>query len=288
MEPALALPELATLVLPRIWGSLRQGQPKTQLETKVVPEYLQSQRWFAGREAGIDSTSLVLSQSLRDDDTGCLLSIFSVTLRDGSSQQYFLPLDIQWEDQERDARLFIALALARVRSGSRPGFLLDALGDDLATAGLIAGFGPVSRGGSQSYGPIRFSLSAAFPDTVELASAPVTRNHEEQSNTSLRLGEHVMLKAYRRLQGGVHPELEIGRFLTEVAGYAHAAPLFGPSNWFPTPGRPQHLQYCRALFPIRGTAGISASTTCRAISMIFICRYSRMLPNTTIMRASCR
>jgi maltose alpha-D-glucosyltransferase/alpha-amylase len=252
VEPALALPELATLVLPEPWRSLRGGQPKQQLEAQIIPEYLQSRRWFAGREAGIDSVSLELSQALADNDTGCLLTIFSVTLRDGSSQQYFLPLDVQWEDQERDPRLFIAWTLARVRSGSRPGFLLDALGDDLATGRLIAGFGPVSKGESCSYGPVRFSLTPAFPDSVDLLSAHITRGQEEQSNTSLRLGEHVILKAYRRLQGGIHPELEIGHFLTEVAGYANAAPLLGAIELVPDQGPPTALAVLQGFIPNQG------------------------------------
>ena len=41
------------------------------------------------------------------------------------------------------------------------------------------------------------------------------------------IGERVILKIYRRLEAGVHPELEIGRFLTDVAGYANTPPLYG-------------------------------------------------------------
>src|SRR5262249_44812699 len=37
----------------------------------------------------------------------------------------------------------------------------------------------------------------------------------------------LVLKLYRRLQGGLNPEIEIGRFLTEVAGYHNTPPLLG-------------------------------------------------------------
>jgi maltose alpha-D-glucosyltransferase/alpha-amylase len=37
----------------------------------------------------------------------------------------------------------------------------------------------------------------------------------------------VILKIYRKLEAGIHPELEIGRFLTDVAGYANTPPLYG-------------------------------------------------------------
>src|SRR5690606_21437673 len=37
----------------------------------------------------------------------------------------------------------------------------------------------------------------------------------------------VMLKAYRKLAAGVEPEIEIGQFLVEKAGFDHTAPLLG-------------------------------------------------------------
>ena len=49
----------------------------------------------------------------------------------------------------------------------------------------------------------------------------------EQSNTSILLGEHMILKLYRQLQPGTHPEVEVGRFLTEVAGFRNTPPLLG-------------------------------------------------------------
>ena len=49
----------------------------------------------------------------------------------------------------------------------------------------------------------------------------------EQSNTSIQVGDTVALKVYRRPVAGVHPEIEIGRFLTDVAHYANAPKLLG-------------------------------------------------------------
>jgi maltose alpha-D-glucosyltransferase/alpha-amylase len=49
----------------------------------------------------------------------------------------------------------------------------------------------------------------------------------DQSNTSAVIGEEVLLKAYRRLETGLNPELELVAFLTEVAGFPAVAPLAG-------------------------------------------------------------
>ncbi len=55
----------------------------------------------------------------------------------------------------------------------------------------------------------------------------VRRLGAEQSNTSVLFEEYAVLKVYRRLQPGMHPEIEMGRFLVERAGFANTPPLLG-------------------------------------------------------------
>jgi trehalose synthase-fused probable maltokinase len=49
----------------------------------------------------------------------------------------------------------------------------------------------------------------------------------DQSNTSVVLDEAVLLKAYRRLEAGLSPELELVAFLSEEVGFAAVPPLAG-------------------------------------------------------------
>jgi maltose alpha-D-glucosyltransferase/alpha-amylase len=60
----------------------------------------------------------------------------------------------------------------------------------------------------------------------------VRRLGAEQSNTSIALGDCMLLKLYRRLQPGVHPEIEVGRFLTEDAGFRNTPALLGSAEHF--------------------------------------------------------
>ena len=50
---------------------------------------------------------------------------------------------------------------------------------------------------------------------------------KEQSNTSITYGDRFILKIFRRLQEGVNPDLEIGRFITERTEYPHTPALGG-------------------------------------------------------------
>ena len=55
----------------------------------------------------------------------------------------------------------------------------------------------------------------------------------EQSNSSIVFGETLILKAFRRVEPGVNPELELLRFLSE-RDFPHIAPIAG---WFQYDGR---------------------------------------------------
>src|SRR5207244_3202659 len=55
----------------------------------------------------------------------------------------------------------------------------------------------------------------------------------EQSNTSIVFGDDLILKAYRRVEAGVNPELELLRFLTEQ-DFPNVPALHG---WYQYSGR---------------------------------------------------
>jgi len=68
--------------------------------------------------------------------------------------------------------------------------------------------------------------SSAFPAlSAQQISSRV--GSAEQSNTSILYGKQLFLKIYRRLQPEENPDVEIGRFLTEVAHFPAIPPFLG-------------------------------------------------------------
>src|SRR5262249_20315891 len=49
----------------------------------------------------------------------------------------------------------------------------------------------------------------------------------EQSNSAIAYGHDLIFKLFRRIEPGISPDLEISRFLTERAGFAHTPKLAG-------------------------------------------------------------
>jgi maltose alpha-D-glucosyltransferase/alpha-amylase len=76
------------------------------------------------------------------------------------------------------------------------------------------------------------------PDEVPL---PITLTHGEQHHVSIIYGGRLLLKSYERIEPGVNPELEIGRFLTDQAGYTGTAPVVGSVEFRPSSGEPMTL-----------------------------------------------
>ena len=81
----------------------------------------------------------------------------------------------------------------------------------------------------------------------------------EQSNTSILYGKELILKLFRRLQPGENPDVEIGRFLTEVAKFQRIPPFSGTSPFARMEGSGPPSPCCRGWLPTRATGGSGSS-----------------------------
>ena len=95
----------------------------------------------------------------------------------------------------------------------------------------------------------RTSSAFAHADSHRLLSRV---GSAEQSNTSLLYGKQLILKLFRRLQPGENPDVEIGRFLTEVAHFQHIAPFLGEIFVLQPNGEPTTIAMLQGLVTNQG------------------------------------
>jgi trehalose synthase-fused probable maltokinase len=96
-------------------------------------------------------------------------------------------------------------------------------------------------------------------DVLETIDPARTRPAEllraEQSNTSIRFGNALIFKLFRRIQlGGENPEVEIGRFLTERTSFTDTPAVAGALEYTAPDGSPASFGLLQEFVPNRGDA----------------------------------
>ncbi|MGH6673692.1 MAG: maltose alpha-D-glucosyltransferase [Xanthobacteraceae bacterium] len=245
------LPEFMTLVMRGRLADVLLKSARDAIEEEILPQYLGKRRWFGLKDEKIEFARLARVTNLGDGGPEILLGEVEIKSSSGVSC-WFLPLGIYWED-EPNAALPNRLALARVRHHRRVGLLTD--GFAIASfARRLVGALASDMEFKQADGVLRFRCTPAARETLTVApDAEVNWLAAEQSNSSLTIGDRVMLKIYRRIAPGEHPEAEMGRYLT-AQGFAHAPPLLGDVVRIGSDGTPHSLAVALGFIRNQGDA----------------------------------
>ena len=215
--------EFETLVVTQGWSSLSQGQSRSVLERDVLPAFLANKRWYAERGNSPASARISATIPLVPADPGLGLAIIETKGRHAPAT-YLLPLTISWTRLDRERQN--PNTLAAVRRGAREGTLLDATADPRFIAFLLDNL-RASATIDTDQGRIEFKPTSALPKNDPTAMGDVHAVDTEQSNTTVVVETDCVVKLFRRLDQGVNPEIEIGRFLTETVQFSHMPPLLG-------------------------------------------------------------
>ncbi|MGB0128703.1 MAG: maltose alpha-D-glucosyltransferase [Rhodocyclaceae bacterium] len=207
---------------------LMASRTRKQLEREVIAPYLSSRRWFGAKGHPIERLAVRTEGEWPTDSGSWLLTFIEVKPEGQESQTYCLPLGLAWEGQPEDKLAALSpWTLAKVRQKAREGMLYGAFGDDDFCRALLRTVGE-NAAVSLGDGTLHCIATTAFPEIAAGAlDEPVVHPSLEQSNTTVFFGKKLFLKAYRRLHPGSHPELEMGRFLTEASPFGHVVPLAG-------------------------------------------------------------
>jgi maltose alpha-D-glucosyltransferase/alpha-amylase len=195
----------------------------TALQT-LDRDALASARWFGAKGRTIDVIALH-EAFLLDPANPHVLAIADLTLDDGTRDRYSLALTgtpLREAVPGDGAWRALAIAMAEGRTiAAMPRPTKPA-----ATATPPTSTPPATPA---TPGPVTAALvcrpAVAMPPVEELGTERDLG--ADQSNTGVVIGEHVLLKAYRRLQPGLNPDLEMTAFLSEEAGFSAVPPLAG-------------------------------------------------------------
>jgi maltose alpha-D-glucosyltransferase/alpha-amylase len=205
-------------------------QARAALST-VLPDYLPRCRWFRSKSRRIRSARIDDAMTLTEGESALELAFVRVEYTIGEPEIYVLPLGLALGEEAGEVRAKYAQhIIADVRVGntdSEDGVLFDATASPqfgLTMLGMIRHDHRTRTPGNKflAYQTTRFhdiGGNGAIPEPRLLKA--------EQSNTSIVFGDRAIMKLFRKLEPGLNPDIEVGRFLAELGHFANSPPLAG-------------------------------------------------------------
>ena len=191
--------------------------PEDELQRWVV-----EQRWFASKSREVTHLNVVEAVPLREDSPMLVLALMEAVFPAGTHETYQVPLGLRPAEDGWSERVICTADGLTVYDGlADPAYgreLLHRMRQDseVTVDEGVLGF---------HWAP---SASSSLGGTVDVRPVGV-----EQSNSSIVFSDSLILKAFRRVEPGENPELELLRFLS-ARGFPNIAPLAG---WYDFEGR---------------------------------------------------
>jgi trehalose synthase-fused probable maltokinase len=184
---------------------------------------LAQRRWFAAKGEAVSSARLAHAFAL---SASHVLALVDLRVGEGSGRA------------ERYAMAFVADfdAPEGAREADTADGVWRALGAAIAAGRTIPALprdgGPAATGADAVDAALVCRPAAGFEGIWDAPPALVATATErpldrDQSNTSVVLGESLLLKAYRRIQPGLNPDLELTAYLSEEAAFPGVPRLAG-------------------------------------------------------------
>jgi trehalose synthase-fused probable maltokinase len=174
----------------------RASDPARDMSSQSLLRFLTTRRWFGAKGRQPQGAHVV--DAVRVGTAGWIARV-----------------DVALEDAIE--RYQVTLAADGIREGLEDELFRRTLGE------------AVTRGTPLEGARVRWVVEQVTPPPDEL---PVPRMAgAEQSNTSLIFGDGAIMKLYRRLEPGEHPDAEIAHFLTTRAHFSHTPELLATARF---------------------------------------------------------
>jgi maltose alpha-D-glucosyltransferase/alpha-amylase len=180
-----------------------------------LPAFLEGRPWFGGRDRMLRSAHVTTVVRANLGAHPVFFVFTRVEYADAPSELYVVPL--AWVPADRlstHAAVLAFVTLAREAAGAARGALVDALEEPSSATDLLDAIARRERFPADGAELLASTFAEAVPSEADRASEP-RKMGRERAHTTIRVGERFVLKVFRRLDEGVCPELEVGRFLSQ-------------------------------------------------------------------------
>ncbi len=211
--------------------------------SEVLEEYISKQRWYGGKSSTlkyIELTEYFLIQQKEEVYYGLLLE---VNFKEAFYQHYFLPIAfVTDEDFAQDDRI-LSLTINGVT-----GFLIDAI--NLESFRKLV-FERILKAEPNDTTRVQYHRGESLEETEYKSSRFMGM---EQSNTSVVINEHCVIKFFRRIYANKNPDYEMSRFLSDKKGFKNTPSYQGSLNIIDSDKLMVTIALMQELIPNQGDA----------------------------------
>jgi maltose alpha-D-glucosyltransferase / alpha-amylase len=199
---------------------------------QALPEFVTKQRWYRAKAKTITALRVT---DLAEVDADTSLVLTQIDYQDGENANYVLACSgTKSEVSVIDGKVYDAIY--------HPGFrqaLLSALACNRDFSGV--------------HGKFTAQRTNALDADCDSTALESSVSRAEQSNSSIIFGQRYILKLFRKLEEGINPDIEIGRFLTEQ-GFHNTPAVLGNLEYRPHSGEPMQAGILMQFVPNQGDA----------------------------------
>src|SRR3954451_23361895 len=167
------------------------------IDERVLNDWVVAQRWFASKAREVSHIEIMDAVTLRAESPQLILCLVEARFPVGTHEAYHVPLGLRRSDDGWEGKSIY----------EADGWVVyDALQDPATGRELLHA---MRSNRDQDEFSFRWVGGAQLGGTVDVR--PVGG---EQSNSSIVFGDELIMKAFRKVEPGVNPELELLRFLS--------------------------------------------------------------------------
>jgi maltose alpha-D-glucosyltransferase/alpha-amylase len=218
--------EVPTFRVTASWANVFEPPAKGALE-EFLARYLPTRRWFGAKSRALKATEVF--EVVPIGDLSCCACVFvRVEYVDGDPEVYLVPMAFASAAAMADIQRTAPRAVfAKLIVDEGEGVLFSAVNDASFCQQLLETIARRRRLGGRAgelIGVPAKNLRALRGQNVDLTPNALD---VEQSNTSVLFGQRLILKLFRRLEEGINPDVEVGRFLSEETQFENLADYAG-------------------------------------------------------------
>lgn len=216
------------------------------LTEEILPKFIISQRWYAGKASNIKYIDITSVQPLEIGNLNGYGLILEVYFKEAFTQSYFLPIMAVNDNEDFTDNAKIC----EIELNGNAITVIDALYCEAFRKAVFENIQQNNTTETEN-GVLKFTRGSFLGDEAYQNSEMLKG---EQSNTSIFYNDKYILKVYRRLFDRANPDFEISYFLAEKTDFANTPKFAGSINWHRDKKHIISIALMQELIPNQGDA----------------------------------